>query len=126
MTLKGQISGSVIKLALGQERRVRRTLSRRKGIDVVLQVEDAHGFLLVQLLRDLVRDMPGEEVRVLVIPPPEADTDPQPQLRIPWTVKDARLVAEHRGLEGPTITAPPPAASPSWPSTGPSSVSVVS
>ena len=109
MTLKSQISGSVVKLALGQERSVRRTLSRRKGIDVALQVEDAHGFLLVQLLGDLLREMPDEEVRVLVIPPPEADTDPEPELRLSWNLKDAHLVAQHRGLEGPSITAPPPA-----------------
>lgn len=108
MGLKDRILGHVVDHALRHERAIRRALSRRSGVDVFLQLDDAHGLLLVQLLSQLVEDGCREELRVHVVPPPEAEADPEPELRRIWTIADARLVAAHRGLEGPAIATPPP------------------
>lgn len=109
MTVRDQVYGRALELFLARERGVRRALARRRGLDVFLQVDDAHGLLLVQVLARLMADLPDEPLRVHVVPPPAAEVDPQPALRLPWTVRDARLLAEHHGLQGPTRADPPPA-----------------
>lgn len=80
---------------------MRRAVSRRAGLDVFLQIEDAHGLLLVQLLSALLAELPGEAVRVHVIGAPAPDVDPEPELRLPWALRDALVLAEHHGLDGP-------------------------
>lgn len=101
--------GHVVNQVLARERGLRRALSRRSGLDVFLQIDDAHGWLLVQLLGMLLADLPDEDMRLHVVPPPARDVDPEPELRLAWTVTDARLLATHHGLDSPVLSAPPAA-----------------
>jgi 2-hydroxychromene-2-carboxylate isomerase len=102
MTLRDQLFGIATSQFLRHERTVRRATDRRRGLDVFLQIDDAHGWLLVQLLGRLLDDLPDEEVRVFVVGPPAPDVDPEPALRIAWALRDARLLSQYHGLEGPT------------------------
>ncbi len=107
MALKDRAIGFAYDQVLRHERNLRRSFSRRAGLDVFLQINDAHGLLLVQLLLALMERIPNEELRVHVIPPPRPASDPEPELRLPWTITDSKLLAAHRGLEGPkNVTLP--------------------
>ncbi len=74
------------------------------------QVDDPWSDLLAQALPRFLEAFPQVELEVEIVPPPAADADPEPQLRVTHAMRDARdLALLHRGIRFPEHPAERPA-----------------
>jgi len=102
-------------LRMGTRQRVWHKLRRTvwKGTPKVTfwhQVDDPWSDLLAQALPRFLEAFPQVGLEVEIVPPPAADTDPEPQLRVTHAMGDARdLALLHRGIRFPEHPAERPA-----------------
>ncbi|MBO6939208.1 MAG: DsbA family protein [Deltaproteobacteria bacterium] len=74
------------------------------------QVDDPWSDLLAQALPRFLEAFPQVQLEVEIVPPPAADADPEPQLRMTHAMRDARdLALLHRGIRFPEHPAERPA-----------------
>ncbi|HJL29089.1 MAG TPA: DsbA family protein, partial [Polyangiaceae bacterium LLY-WYZ-15_(1-7)] len=66
------------------------------------QVDDPWSHLLAQALVTFRARFPAVDLRMVVVPPPAADADPEPQKRRAWALRDATALAARHGLHFPT------------------------
>ena len=111
MGARQQLRGSLIGAYLGGRfaalrRRAHRVLS--SGVEVYLQIDDPYSHLLVQVVADMVAQVPID-VELVVVPPPSLPFDPEPQLRLRYAMADAADIATRSLVDFPAEAASPTA-----------------
>lgn len=109
MGVKDKIRGAAINAFLGDpgtktRRRVHaigRVMSRAgRRVTFFHRVDDPHSQLLAQALPSFLAHH-DVELELVVVPPPAADADPEPQLREAYAPRDAALVARYFDVDFP-------------------------
>lgn len=113
MSLRKRLRGRVIDAYLGEKavslgRRVHRLVGAPK-IELYFQVDDPYSYLLAQVLGPLVTSA-GLELVIVIVPPPAADVDTEPELRLGYAMRDARQLAVAYELSFPEAAQPPQSA----------------
>ena len=110
MHLANQLKGLAVNALLNK--RVTRTVQRGfstarklrgapRRIDFYFQTQDAHSYVIAQLLPSLARTY-GVEVRVVPVHAGAADVNPCPQERLTWAMNDTADIAPELGVAFPT------------------------
>ncbi len=116
MGVAAKIRGAAIAAYLDRGPRVARQWHRfrravTRGPRVVTfyhQVDDPYSHLLVQALRPVVARC-DIRLRPVLVPPPAADADPEPDKRLAFALRDAAELSEHLTVDFPRGASAPPA-----------------
>lgn len=100
MGLRPKVLGRAVETVLQHGPKLRRGLHRRPRVDVYLQADDPHGYLLSQLVGPLCAQA-GEDLRLHIVGPPAQDVEPEPDLRRAWEIADACLLSRYYSLTFP-------------------------
>ncbi len=79
---------------------------RRRKLTFYHQVDDPHSHLTLQALERL-REVYPLKLSLVVVPPPAADVDPEPELRARMNLIDAKEIASYLGLDFPARATSP-------------------
>lgn len=106
MSLKTRVRGAFYGAYFGPTEKLRRSLERvgrtlllrRRKATYYHQPDDPYGHLWLQLLPELVARYPID-LRIVVVPVPAADVDPEPALRAAFSWSDALDLSRYYELE---------------------------
>jgi 2-hydroxychromene-2-carboxylate isomerase len=104
MALRQQLLGRAIQAYLGTGfvslRQRMSSLRAGDALEFYHQVDDPYSELLLQLVPKLVNEA-GLALELVIVPPPAAEADPQPQLRRAYALRDAHELARRYQLSFP-------------------------
>lgn len=98
MGLSARLKASAVDVLLGEglieaQRRIHRVVGAGR-LEMYHQLDDAHSYLLLQVLPRLLDADPSLSLELFVVPAAERSVDPEPERRRRYAIRDAAEIAE--------------------------------